>query len=67
MRKPNIELNRIKLAQKELQLKQIEAQLQDLKLKHDFVTDRLTAKQLEIEAINELLSQTGTVTPAVSE
>ena len=67
MRKPNFELNSLKLQQKQLQLAQIEAQLNDLKLKQDAVTERLLAKQLEIEAIKELLSQTGTVTPAVSE
>lgn len=67
MRKPNVELNNLKLAQKEIQAKALEQQLQQLKDKVDFVTERLNAKHDEIEALRDLLSQTGTVTPAVSE
>ena len=56
MRKPNFKLNNLKLQQKQLQLAQIEAQLNDLKLKQDAVTERLIAKQLEIETMKDLLS-----------
>ena len=65
MRKPNIELNQIKLAQKQLQLTALARQLQELDEKRDFVTKRLESKQEEVALIESILN--GTVTPAVSE
>jgi peptidoglycan hydrolase CwlO-like protein len=67
MRKPNFELNQVKLQQKQIQYAAIEKQLTELKNKVDSVTERLNSKHEEIEAIKTLLTQTGTVTPAVSE
>jgi predicted nucleic acid-binding Zn-ribbon protein len=65
MRKPNIELNRIKLAQKKIQLSQIENQLSELQSKIEAVTERLNNKQLEVSQLETFLNDT--VSPAVSE
>ena len=66
MRKPNLELNRIKLAQKQLQLSQIENQLKELYSKIEAVTERFNAKQSEVSEIETLLAQSQTET-VVSE
>lgn len=67
MRKPNIELNTLKLKQKELQLAQIEAQLAAIQVKYNDVSERLIAKQDEVNALKAIVFPTETVTPAVSE
>jgi hypothetical protein len=66
MRKPNLELNRIKLAQKQLQLSQIENQLKELQSKIEAVTERFNTKQAEVSEIETLLTQSQTET-VVSE
>ncbi len=65
MRKPNFELQKIKLQQKQLQLAQISKQLELLNSQVRTVTDRLEAKQGEVTFIEDLLNSA--VSPAVSE
>lgn len=66
MRKPNLELNRVKLEQKKLQLAQIKAQLFSLQDKVQAVSTRYNNKLAEISEIETVLSETVS-TPAVSE
>ena len=56
MRKPNFELQKIKLQQKQLQLAQISKQLELLNSQVRTVTDRLEAKQGEVTFIEDLLN-----------
>lgn len=65
MRKPNVELNSLKLAQKKLQLAQIENQLAKLTSQVEAVTERLNSKLDEISQIESVLNDTAA--PAVSE
>lgn len=61
MKKPNIELNTLKLEQKRIQLSTITQQYTDLAHKLSQVKGRLDAKQLEVTQlesyINEALSK----------
>lgn len=66
MRKPNLELNRVKLEQKKLQLAQIKAQLILLQDKVNAVSTRYSNKLQEISEIETVLSETVS-SPAVSE
>lgn len=60
MKKPNIELNTLKLEQKKIQLNTIAQQYTDLSHKLEQVKNRLDAKKLEVSQlesyINEALS-----------
>lgn len=60
MKKPNIELNNLKLEQKRIQLNTITQQYTDLAHKLEQVKNRLDAKKLEVSQlesyINEALS-----------
>jgi len=67
MRKPNIELNKLKLAQREIQLEQIIGQIERLNNQLVALRDRRQAKMTEISALESKLTHPDTDPTAVSE